>query len=132
MNEDYINDLIEKSLDKTINETEQLELERLCNQNSDVKQRLDEANEISTKINDAETPKFLTGFSARVMRRIQNQKSASYDELLAQFFPKIAVPAFAIVCLVMVSNVLMADPQKELVDALFALPDVGSFSLMLF
>ncbi len=132
MNEDYINDLIEKSLDKTLTQTEKLELEHLCAQDSQVKKRLAEAKEVSLKINDEETPKFRAGFSNRVMRRIQNQKSVSFDELLAQFFPKIVAPAFAAVCLVMVSNMLMASPQADLVDALFALPDESSFSLILF
>ena len=132
MEKEKIELLIEKSVDGSLSHEEQAQLSILCKQDKAVLIRLEEARSLKSSFDGLESKSFKAGFSNRVMRRIKAQKGPTFDDLIAHFFPRVAIPAFAAACLLMISNVMLVSPDTPLLDALFALSNENDFSLALF
>lgn len=132
MDKEKINTLIEKSLDGSLKPEEQAALSILCKQDHSILERIEKARVLKRQLDGMENKSFKPGFSNRVMRRINAQKGPSFDDLIAQFFPRVAVPAIAIACLLMISNVMLVSTDTPLLEALFALSNENNFTLALF
>ena len=93
---------------------------------------------LARQLADARAERFGPSFQTRVMRRIAREQGSGgtafggeMGEMLSRLFPRVAVPALATACAVIIANVSGATPGAGLIEAMWGLPTQAPSELAL-
>ena len=93
---------------------------------------------LARQLADARAERFGPSFQTRVMRRIAREQGGAgaafggeMGEMLSRLFPRVAVPALATACAVIIANVSGATPGAGLIEAMLGLPTQAPSELAL-
>ncbi len=139
MNKESTYNLLLKSFDESLTKAEQLQLEKALNDSEELRSEKEKFLKMRAMLsNQQEAYHFNSSFEGQVMAKIRAEKmpskKASHADIdfitaLALSFQRLAVPSFALICVMLVYVYLTADTLS--LQAIMGISDMSPEDLML-
>jgi len=140
MNKKPTYNLLLKSLDEPLTDAEQLQLEKALADSEELKNEKEKLLEMRTMLSNQQTAyHFNSSFEERVIAKIRsaktppkkasNQTDLDFIAALILSFQRLAVPSFALICVMLIYVYLTADTLS--LQAVMGISDVSPEDLML-